>query len=219
MADPTPDSIPTVPARAARSARFWRLVAHTLVLLAVFVAGLVVAVILHANTRPGRAIVTSALNAILTDTFYGSVRVESVAAISLQTVHASRVSVFDEAGERVLTLNDIRLELDAVDNLLRYVHAGQSWTLEFPHARVEQARVLLVTDATSQAPTLSRALTPRPRPPRLPRWPRRARCRAAFLESPADSGRRGGARPSRRGRRGRWWPRSARSPLRRRPSA
>ena len=168
---------PTVPDRGtaplSRRARALRITGRTLATLglaATFVVALGVGVVLHVNLPASRRVASDLLSRSLTGVFQGELRTGEIQELGLRGATLSEVSVKDESGNTVLTLNDVRVRTDVVTLIREVISAEERITLIIRHVRAGRADVLVIPDHAG-IPTLARALTPIPDPPSVARAP------------------------------------------------
>jgi hypothetical protein len=150
-----------------RGVSWWFLrVGLTLGFSVLALVALLTSVLLHSNLPVVRQAATDLGNLLLADAFYGKLHIGAPSRLSLERLHIRDVRVSDEHGTPVVQLTDVRVELATWSNLLRWASSDEKLTIALPHARIEGAHVELLADARSGEPTLLRALTPRPAPPR-----------------------------------------------------
>jgi hypothetical protein len=120
------------------------------------------AALTHSNLPVFRAAAADVGNWLLADAFYGTLRIGTPSRLSLEQLHVGSVRLADEEGRVIVELREVRVELDAWDNVGRWMSALDKLTIALPHARIERAHVDLVPHPETGEPTLVRALTPRP---------------------------------------------------------
>ncbi len=151
------ETLPAPPRSSPLRTVLWA-IASALVFLTSSVGGL----LLHVGTPAMRATIASLTNELLSDVFYGQLRLGTVEDISARSIKLGRVLLFDEQGEQVLALQDAEVKLDSVALIYDIFFGGTRLDIVLTHARVEDASVKLIPEPTTGEPTLSRALTPRP---------------------------------------------------------
>lgn len=152
----------------------WRFLGP-LALGVVFTSSTALALLTHSDLPVVRAAAAAVGNWLLEDVFYGRLTLSTPSRLSLRQLHLERVLVTDEQENTIIELGDVRIELATWYNLGRWLAADDKLTIALPHARIERAHVELVRDSATGEPTLVRALTPRPSPPRPATAPRARR--------------------------------------------
>jgi translocation and assembly module TamB len=143
--------------------------ARALGILAVFTAAAALAIAVHVGLAPSRRLAASALTSLLSRTFTGKIVIERIDRLAVDGVEGVAASVYDDAGERVLSVYGLRARASAGD-LVRML-AGRSTAgkgartrkVDFviSRVRVEHADVVLAANDNGQI-TIARAFTPRP---------------------------------------------------------
>jgi translocation-and-assembly-module (TAM) inner membrane subunit TamB-like protein len=140
--------------------RLWRRAAQGLGWLLVFVLSALVGLIVHANVPALRSALSSSLNRSLSGNVRGRLEVQAVEHIGLTRAVVRSIEVFDEQGRLVLNLEGVSLRYRPL-SLLHSLISEQNDPLRVEHVRVDNARVVLVTDPESGEWTLARALSKR----------------------------------------------------------
>jgi translocation and assembly module TamB len=166
-----------MPGRARRAARVAAMLLARLLasaaLLALLVGAGVVGLLLHLELPVTRRVAAQALTRLLSDFFEGQVRVGHIDRLTLGRVSARDVVVRDTREREVLDVSELRIKTDLVRIGKQLWWGGPKETLIIDHIRLERAECELVPDRAGDVPSLVRALTPRPTPPRRPRAPPR----------------------------------------------
>lgn len=152
----------------SRWSRASRRVARGALLVATFVVALVLAVLAHLNTPAVRHSITELTNRALSDLLYGRIEVDRIERLSVDGIELGRVTLWDTAGAAVIVLDDVRADIDVLQLLADLWLSTDKLNVVLEHTRVEHSEVRLIPDEQAGELTLSRALTPRPRPPRAP---------------------------------------------------
>ncbi len=159
-----PDRGPAPRRRRARALSIAGRTLATLGLAATFVVSLGVGVVLHVNLPASRRVAADLLSRSLTGVFYGELRTGEIQELGLRGATLSEVTVKDESGNTVITLNDLRVRTDVVTLVRDVITAEERITVIIRHIRAGRADVLVIPDHAG-IPTLARALTPVPGAP------------------------------------------------------
>src|SRR5690606_27242623 len=157
---PTSELLPKPPSALRR-------IAATVALALVFLVSLVVSALVHVRLPVGRAVLTDAINTALRDVFWGTVRLEGIEYIGLETIGVTGASVLDERGNRLLRVSEVRVFLTLPELIGSLLPSVGERVLQLPAMRAELAEITLSDDA-EHGVTLARALTPRPTPVTTP---------------------------------------------------
>lgn len=133
-----------------------------LALVAVALVSLVGALLVHSNLPVVRRAAADLGNWLLQDAFYGRLELGTPSRLSLERLDLHEVRLSDEHGQPIVLLNQVRVELAAWSNLMRWLDGEEKLTIALPHARIESTHVEVLADPHTGEPTLVRALTPRP---------------------------------------------------------
>jgi hypothetical protein len=141
----------------------WRQLATGALSLLVFVIALGSGVVLHLDTPALRETTTELSNRATSGLLYGQIRIGAVTDLSARGVEVDHAELLDELGNMVLRVENVRIRADVLSVLYDVLLGGPTLNVVTQHVRVEHSMVRLVPNASSTEPTLSRALTPKPR--------------------------------------------------------
>lgn len=150
--------------RDRASWRVWlRRVLSGLLLVTVFLATFVAALILHAGTPPGRRALADGLTSGLSALFQGQVTIGRLDAVGLRRVVATELTVRDPEGAIVLEIERLRVHAQLPVLAYRALLGVGRQTLVIDHVRADGVRCALLPDADTGVPSIARAFTPYPR--------------------------------------------------------
>lgn len=135
---------------------------RTVGLAGVFVASAAGGIIVHANLPLSRRIIARTLSNVLSNVLEGTVRIDTLALVSPTRVITPHAVLYDGAGQKVLALDDVRIDASLRTLLRNFVMTRGRPTVIIDHVRVERADVDLIADPVSGVPTIVRAMTPVP---------------------------------------------------------
>jgi translocation and assembly module TamB len=147
-------------ARAPRRAPGWASrVLGAAGLVACFAGAAASGIVVHANVPVARRLAARAVASVLSDVLAGSVAVEPFTRIEPHRVTVPRATLVDAFGHRVLTLEDVRVDLDLWP-LARGLLSHDGPRVVVRYVRVERTAVELLPDPRTGELTIARAIVP-----------------------------------------------------------
>lgn len=135
--------------------------AALLATLVCFTSALGVGLVLHLDTALGRRVVATLTSRFLSDLFRGSFEIATFTDLQIDHLSTPRVVLRDEDGNRVIELEQLKVNADAIEIVRDLVRSDDKLTIVLPHIRVERAETSVLPHGDTQELTLVRALTPR----------------------------------------------------------
>lgn len=151
--------------------RAGRRVLTSLGLAGVFVAAALGGTLLHANLPLSRQFIAHSVSSLLSDVLVGTLQIPSITTLTPSRITIAESSLLDEYGNRVVRLNDIRIDISLASLLRDFVAARGIPKIMVRHVRVERSEVDLIADPVTGEPTIVRAIAPTPKPVREPGEP------------------------------------------------
>lgn len=149
----------------------------------VFVLSAGVGLVVHLDTKPGRAVVARLVSSLASKELVGDIQVDRIDRLSRNRLVVSRATVLDRLGKPVLAAEglDARFELFA---LLRGILGGTGVLVAIPDVHAERVHVWLTPDQQKGGITFETVFDmAHPGPPNGPKKPLRVALPRIFVES------------------------------------